>query len=54
MAMGKVPTMSQTHTHHSITIVKQGVVGCHIRLSPAVRLDIGMVSMKELFSPLNS
>ncbi|MBA7672208.1 hypothetical protein ES703_80382 [subsurface metagenome] len=52
--MSKMTTVSQTHTHNSIAIVKQGIVCCHISLSPAVRLDISMLSMKQLFSSLDS
>src|SRR4030042_3359341 len=49
--MAEVSPMSQAHAHHLIPVIQQGKIDGCIGLSPAMRLDIGILSLIELLCP---
>jgi len=45
--------MAQVHSHNGITGLEKGEIGCHVGLTAAMRLDVGMLGLEQFFGSLN-
>ena len=53
-AMRQMPAVGQIHAHDRIAGVEQSEEDCHIRLSAAVRLNVGILAIEKFFRAVDS
>jgi len=53
MPVGQVPAMGEVHGQDPVAGSEDAEIDRHVRLAPAVRLDVHMVGTKKFFRPLD-
>ncbi|MNF87536.1 hypothetical protein D3C84_700050 [compost metagenome] len=51
--MGQMPTVGQAHPQYGVTRLQQCKVNSGVSLAAGVRLNVGIISAKEFFSPVD-
>ena len=52
-AVGQMSAVIKAETHHRVSGLQRGEVGGHVSLSATVRLNVGVICLKQLLGPLD-